>query len=660
MPKFEHPAKKQIYRGVFKQTTTAVARASYTKAGHKAATRGYITRYADEEGKKEYEKRKLILLKEGIEKSDESKYPKTPDRQTPIPVGKSGCFLGGFLKNQGIPTEPRKGKNFQKNWAGRISERWEELLDHPLHHHTPKHHYNTVISLQKGEEMELIKAGHDPYLFLKEVAERTMNIYAEKRGWKPDSLGFMGGVHFDKDHIHVHLRMFPNNVDGRPLSLSNDPKNYRDPEKQHRTSWIQASNQAMEEWWRREMPDSKQNPLVQLARKTDMPDPEIPGNLIYLSASRIQHYPFDAANEYLDAVANAAKVIGRIPEKVVIKKPTPLPTIVRRAIALWAYFNPQMEPDLPGTEASDDTKLKMKRASLFARTWNEIGNGNKKTLLQIIPWLESRQEKETKKKTRDQKRTQLREARALQTLAQREYTQSIREAVKGEALPIGESSLKEQIQQAARNPDQTIVDLLDQLEGPGAEELKLEISRLPESEFQRIQDNSNIGWTIILASAEKVEEGLQTDKNVGLTSHIRNWVAKCYKETAKALKDEITEEYPTHLSPTTLSKIRELCAEEHIRLGEDMLPEFGVELAYGYQPFNLSQQVTQEYSQSQIQEILEAAIRIPAIKKNFEKETPGLDKGPLLGPAIEKTRRLAGPELGFSKRKKGKKGPQIG
>ena len=133
-------------------------RGKYTKAGHKAGTRAYITRYADEEGKKTYTARKEALLKKEFAKSDESKHPKTPDRE--IPIGQGGCFLGGFLLNHGIPEEPKKGENFKKNWAGRIAERWEELIEHPMHHHNSKHHGNLRSEKRVGAGQHRLHGGH--------------------------------------------------------------------------------------------------------------------------------------------------------------------------------------------------------------------------------------------------------------------------------------------------------------------------------------------------------------------------------------------------------------------------------------------------------------------------------------------------------------------
>lgn len=609
--KIDHPGKGLVYRAIVKFTSTI---GNIGQSKHAGKMREDILSYASEQGKKlAQERRKYIAEKP---RSSEGKpFPETPDRE--IPIGAGGVALGGFLKNIGMPETPPEGSNHTKSWANTLTSKWSALLKHPRYNRHRKMRYNTVIGLPAGKEWDLLAMGHRPETYLQQIAERTCDLYVKARGWnETDKLGFYSGIHFDKEHVHIHLRIFPMSEQGNFMSVSNDIST--NPEKQLRELWIACANQASEEWWRHEMPDQYQMPDVQLARLYNQPDPEILGIGFYLSYNSKQtKFSSEYALKKLDELVQCENMVKeyKASNPPVVTPPNEAKTL-RRLSALKAYIDYQNEPDPPGiasVSGSENQKKKLKQGWLFAKTWKELLNDVSK-LRDLLEWTK---ERKTKKDSEIEKKRKGKEGQLLKKLALKEIQGLIHEKVTGRKSEFQKSMMEEQIVQTLLQ-GKTIAQAIAEIEDTGKEEFQIQLLSLPTSEQEEITKGTAAGRNTAIELAKVVDKTINNGNNPNMDPQARRLAAHCMLEAAQAILEESGDKVPTHFNDLFILRAEQhlLSEESDVAIRIPLSPALEVE---SYQNYNL-----QNISEEKID-----------ITPGLIERLPGLGHSPIIGPPIQ-------------------------
>ena len=203
----------------------------------------------------------------------------------------ANLWAGGFLAGQyGLARRPEEqsylssaaadleeitqGTNRQKEWIQKLAHEWDRLLSSPLTARKRSHGIRYAISLDVQANQQLAASGIPTALALRAILANTLLAYAQVEGFDQDqeTLGWVAGLHQDKEHLHLHVALFPTTSHGTPLRLS-DKQNSANPGDQHLTRLVAIANIEAEKFWRKELPDHTQNPAVQLARLQNQIDP---------------------------------------------------------------------------------------------------------------------------------------------------------------------------------------------------------------------------------------------------------------------------------------------------------------------------------------------------------------------------------------------------
>ena len=170
--------------------------------------------------------------------------------------------------------EITQGTNRQKEWIQKLAHEWDRLLSSPLTARKRSHGIRYAISLDVQANQQLAASGIPTALALRAILDNTLRAYAQVEGFDQDqeTLGWVAGLHQDKEHLHLHVALFPTTSHGTPLRLS-DKQNSANPGDQHLTRLVAIANIEAEKFWRKELPDHTQNPAVQLARLQNQIDP---------------------------------------------------------------------------------------------------------------------------------------------------------------------------------------------------------------------------------------------------------------------------------------------------------------------------------------------------------------------------------------------------
>jgi hypothetical protein len=227
----------------------------------------------------------------------------------------ANLWAGGFLAGQyGLARRPEEqshlsasaanlddivqGTNRQKEWIQKLAQHWDELLASPLTARKRSQGIRYAISLDTHANQQLAAAGIPTALALRAIVENTLRHYAAVEGFdhNHETLGWVAGLHQDKEHLHLHVALFPTTSHGTPLRLS-DKQSSAQTSDQHLTRLVAIANVETEKFWRKHLPDHSQNPAVQLARLTNQIDPVEGVDLeallpIYCAHNRkLKHFP---------------------------------------------------------------------------------------------------------------------------------------------------------------------------------------------------------------------------------------------------------------------------------------------------------------------------------------------------------------------------------
>ena len=315
------------YRILVKQTSR-FGRSSGSGRGPttKNILRDWLRSYVDQRGKEENNSRKRNANAEGRDAEGRRSFQELPSiknnnrdpfarndvvpesrpanptqqlQQTPPPTN---LWIGGFFSGQyGIARTPDEqtalssaaadlaqlmatGINRQKEWIEKVARHWETLLLSPFSTNKRTEGIRYAVSLDIGAKDQLKEAGVPAALALRVIWQNSLETYAKVEGFtKPnEQLGWIAGLHQDKEHLHLHVALFPTTSTGNPLRLS-DKSQSADPNDQHITRLVAIANIQAEKFWREHLPDIYQNPAVQLARLNALPDPETGPNGIELN-----------------------------------------------------------------------------------------------------------------------------------------------------------------------------------------------------------------------------------------------------------------------------------------------------------------------------------------------------------------------------------------
>jgi hypothetical protein len=203
----------------------------------------------------------------------------------------ANLWAGGFLAGQyGLARRPEEqsylssaaadleeiaqGTNRQKEWIQKLAHQWDQLLASPLTTKKRSHGIRYAISLDIQANQQLAASGIPTALALRVILNNTLRTYARVEGFEhnQETLGWVAGLHQDKEHLHLHVALFPTTSHGTPLRLS-DKQNSAHTGDQHLTRLVAIANIEAEKFWRKELPDYTQNPAVQLARLQNQIDP---------------------------------------------------------------------------------------------------------------------------------------------------------------------------------------------------------------------------------------------------------------------------------------------------------------------------------------------------------------------------------------------------
>src|SRR5271165_1224713 len=135
--------------------------------------------------------------------------------------------------------ELAKGTNRQKEWIEKLVHQWDQLLASPLTAKKRTQGIRYTISLDIRANQQLATSGIPASLALRTIWQNTLREYAKIEGFDQDqeTLGWVAGLHQDKEHLHLHVALFPTTSHGRPLRLS-DKHNSPYPAEQHLTRLV--------------------------------------------------------------------------------------------------------------------------------------------------------------------------------------------------------------------------------------------------------------------------------------------------------------------------------------------------------------------------------------------------------------------------------------
>ena len=323
-----------------------------------AKKRGRNPQGRDAEGRRSFEEPQLPSLKSNNRNpfDRDDVVPDTLLRQqthTPLPPNSlpANLWVGGFFSGEyGIARTPDEqnaissatadlaelitlGTNRQKEWVEKVARHWEQLLLSPFSTQKRTEGIRYAISLDIGAKDQLKDAGIPAALALRVIWQDSLETYAKIEGFtKPnEQLGWIAGLHQDKEHLHLHVALFPTTSLGNPLRLSDKPQS-ADPDDQHITRLVAIANIQAEKFWRSNLPDIYQNPAVQLARLTNQPDPESGPNgielkhllPIYCSNNKaLKHFPFEQAQRAFDALTEQQAEVDNLIERISILNSIP-------------------------------------------------------------------------------------------------------------------------------------------------------------------------------------------------------------------------------------------------------------------------------------------------------------------------------------------------
>jgi hypothetical protein len=276
----------------------------------------WLKTYVDQRGKQEKEARRRaldplttrdgegrLLVPELLEFSRPGGVPLTTTANNRIPFSRTdliqeensaNLWAGGFFGGQyGLAWRPEQqsslssassdfcdfaevaqGINRQKEWIAKLAQEWDRLLASPLTKKRKADAIRYAISLDPAASKQLTSTGIPASLALRVILENSLREYAKVEGFNQqhERLGWVAGFHQDKEHLHLHVALFPTTSHGRPLRLS-DKQNSAHTGDQHLTRLVAIVNIEAEKFWRKQLPHYHQTPAVQLARLQNHPDP---------------------------------------------------------------------------------------------------------------------------------------------------------------------------------------------------------------------------------------------------------------------------------------------------------------------------------------------------------------------------------------------------
>ncbi len=101
---------------------------------------------------------------------------------------------------------------------------WEDLIER--HGEVKKYAYKYVYSLDPRFCELMVAAGKDIDALLIHGSRGVMRNFQEKY-YPDDKVGYLVGIHHDRQHIHAHLLLFPYTANGVPLRVTDEK--IRDP-----------------------------------------------------------------------------------------------------------------------------------------------------------------------------------------------------------------------------------------------------------------------------------------------------------------------------------------------------------------------------------------------------------------------------------------------
>lgn len=245
------------YRFLFKKTST-FTRSTATWKTAKVIEK-YISNYQDEVGKE------AANLKRGRDRAYEGKHENSKKQKTsfwknPKTHNTGVLWAGGFFGNIRSPGKAKP--NHQKAWIQRFVKDWGTKLREM--NKRKNDGTRMVLAISKKTVEELTQCGIPADIFIQEILQDGMDIYAKRHNWKREDIGWMAGYHHDNEHLHLHVLIFPTTKTGQPLRLSNG--NEKDGiVRNDLTDLTGAVNVAAERYYQLYLPYRVQNPEVQLA-----------------------------------------------------------------------------------------------------------------------------------------------------------------------------------------------------------------------------------------------------------------------------------------------------------------------------------------------------------------------------------------------------------
>jgi hypothetical protein len=357
------------YRFVFKKTSSLKREAANWKTSKELER--YIRGYQDEVGKAEINlKRGRSEAYEGPRrrKGDLKEEGKAPSRwKVPTYEGTGVLWTGGILGHKKSPGKAEPNK--QMGWIRKLVGQWTALLQGKRRRKNDG--VKLALSISPETLQELTSCGIAADLAAKEILSRGLEIYAGLHGWKKSQLGWLAGVHHDKDHLHLHILLFPTTQEGNPLRLSNRNHNegiVRDD----LTDLSGAVNVAAEEYYRMHLPTRVQEPEVQLAWWRGEPEATVP--LPVPQDYRIENPgrgllppdELEALREKRKIESARKKRAAEILERETLENP-------RRWAALRRKGNPNLRPlQVPGSpELLAGGRIQGERAAPL-KTWEKL------------------------------------------------------------------------------------------------------------------------------------------------------------------------------------------------------------------------------------------------------------------------------------------------
>lgn len=302
---------RQGLKGLFTVVVKATKGFKKNSGGLASKFRNYLLEYVDEKGKQ--------ANWEGKTKVDRD-YDHIKDKREDIisEEGYGEITIGGFLKEKLPPWEQEvfeeevEKTQKKKEWVTKITRGWAALCNQELYNKRRKDLDRRIFSLDK-EALKPLKDNAIPVEeFLNETVKLTFEKYKKYHKFEGD-LGWIQGQHNDKEHIHLHISLFPTTEKGEPLRLS-DKKFSKDEKDQHLTRFTAIANEAAREVWKELLPPKEWFP-EQKAELLYDEKIEIPFSFYCQWNKNLTQFDITEADKFIEEREQTEKIVNKLLEE---------------------------------------------------------------------------------------------------------------------------------------------------------------------------------------------------------------------------------------------------------------------------------------------------------------------------------------------------------